>query len=279
MAEQSATDFKSTFKLLQTVQEVCRSGEVRKLADAIAMLNDQAFQSQPKRLRQGNCNGVSDLDTKTEESRIKTEQMKFSPAPQRAQAARRKVNKAQKALSLQRVRRRAKLMALGKTKRLPTLDEVQVILSQRYSFELAAKMVDLLPMKEIEVCSKHTIQRMNVGQPLPNPESIPMRDACAAAIADIDILVAGESSPSVYLARWDAIGYATLEQLEAMLSVIDARAAMIKPPFNDCVWFSKVCKAHPDQFKDIVANMTLNKYTISGEDICGVNLLSFREKE
>ncbi|KAL4175247.1 hypothetical protein KRP22_000215 [Phytophthora ramorum] len=133
--------------------------------------------------------------------------------------------------------------------------------------------VDLLPMKEIEVCSKHTIQRMNVGQPLPNPESIPMRDACAAAIADIDILVAGESSPSVYLARWDAIGYATLEQLEPMLSVIDARAAMIKPPFNDCVWFSK------DQFKDIVANMTLNKYTISGEDICGVNLLSFREKE
>ncbi|KAL4109461.1 hypothetical protein PRIC1_001161 [Phytophthora ramorum] len=229
MAEQSAADFKSTFKLLQTVQEVCRPGEVRKLADAIAVLNDQAFQSQPKRLRQGNCNGVSDLDTKTEESRIKTEQMKFSPAPQRAQAARRKVNKAQKALSLQRVRRRAKLMALGKTKRLPTLDEVQVILfSQRYSFELAAKMVDLLPMKEIEVCSKHTIQRMNVGQPLPNPESIPMRDACAAAIADIDILVAGESSPSVYLARWDAIGYATLEQLEAMLSVIDARAVMIK---------------------------------------------------
>ncbi|KAE9065498.1 hypothetical protein PF010_g28174, partial [Phytophthora fragariae] len=51
MAEQSTDDFKSTFALLQTVEKLCRTGEVRKLADAMAVIESQAPESEPKKPR------------------------------------------------------------------------------------------------------------------------------------------------------------------------------------------------------------------------------------
>jgi len=41
MAEQNAQDFQSTFSFLQTVEKLCCTGEVRKLADAIALIGGQ----------------------------------------------------------------------------------------------------------------------------------------------------------------------------------------------------------------------------------------------
>ncbi|KAE8980320.1 hypothetical protein PR001_g24307 [Phytophthora rubi] len=52
MADQSAEDFKSTVMLLQTVQNLCRAGEVRKLADAMASIESQALESKPKKPQQ-----------------------------------------------------------------------------------------------------------------------------------------------------------------------------------------------------------------------------------
>jgi hypothetical protein len=114
-------------------------------------------------------------------------------------------------------------------------------------------------MKQVEIRSKHTIQRMNVGQTVPQPTDIQPRETCTAAIADIDLKIAGEEGNAVYLARWDEFGYATLEQLNTMVSVINAREAMGKvmatlqwldnisiprsdvvPPFDDCASFPKV---------------------------------------
>ncbi|KAE9016455.1 hypothetical protein PF011_g7159 [Phytophthora fragariae] len=70
--------------------------------------------------------------------------------------------------------------------------------------------------------------------------------------------VEGEVGESVYLARWDQFGYATVEQLRTMVLVIDARKAMpvvkatlewieklvmpsdeLRPPFNDCMEIPK----------------------------------------
>lgn len=119
--------------------------------------------------------------------------------------------------------------------------------------------VELLPMHEAEVHSKHFVQRMNVGQPVPQPTAILPREVCNTAISDIDMRVEGEEGNTVYLARWDEFGYATVDQLSTMVMVIDARKAMetvketldwiektdlpksvAQPPFDDCVSFPKV---------------------------------------
>ncbi|GMF40962.1 unnamed protein product [Phytophthora fragariaefolia] len=71
--------------------------------------------------------------------------------------------------------------------------------------------------------------------------------------------VAGEVGNTVYVARWDQFGYATVEQLRAMVLVIDARKAIpivistlewidkllmpstgVSPPFDDCLEVPKV---------------------------------------
>lgn len=119
--------------------------------------------------------------------------------------------------------------------------------------------LELFRLKEVQVHASHKIQRMNVGQPRPQPEGILAREVCTAAISEIDMQVEGEEGNALYLARWDDFGYVTIEQLRAMVLVIDARVAMTKveaalkwidmvticssaeePPFNDCASYPKV---------------------------------------
>jgi hypothetical protein len=86
---------------------------------------------------------------------------------------------------------------------------------------------------------------MNVGQRLPQPAGILPRTTCTAAIADIDMRVEGEDSNAVYLARWDTFGYATVEQLRAMVLVHDAKAAMPKVEAT-VLWIDKVKVCSPE---------------------------------
>jgi hypothetical protein len=47
---------------------------------------------------------------------------------------------------------------------------------------------------------------MNVGQTVHQSTDILPRETCTAAIADINLKVAGEEGNAVYLARWDKFG-------------------------------------------------------------------------
>ncbi|KAE8990928.1 hypothetical protein PR001_g21368 [Phytophthora rubi] len=62
---------------------------------------------------------------------------------------------------------------------------------------------------------------------------------------------------------------ATLEWIEKLVMPSDE----LRAPFNDCMEIPKFI------LKDTVENMTLNKYTMAGEEIEGVRLLEFRASE
>ena len=83
-----------------------------------------------------------------------------------------------------------------------------------------------MPFELVDVCGSQTVQRMNLGQPLPNPNKIPPRKCCAAALSDIEMRVEAEEREGLpYVARWDELGYYTLEQLHIMMNLLDARAS------------------------------------------------------
>ncbi|KAE8968250.1 hypothetical protein PR001_g27852, partial [Phytophthora rubi] len=285
MAEQSTEDFKSTFALIKTVEKLCRTGEVRKLADAMAVIESQAPESEPKKPRHH-------MQRVQASSEANMTQLRFSESAKKTQISRRKKNKSQKVQTLQRIRRRAKLLSTGKSKTDLTLEELGSLLEQLYCYALVAKTLELFRLKEVQVHASHKIQRMNVGQPHPQPEGILSREVCTAAISEIDMRVEGKEGNALYLARWDDFGYVTIEQLRAMVLVIDAMVAMTKveaalkwidmvaicssaeePPFNDCASYPK------EVIKDCVENMALNTYTTAGEDIEGVRLLDFCGKK
>ncbi|GMG16268.1 unnamed protein product [Phytophthora fragariaefolia] len=204
----------------------------------------------------------------------------------RCQVARRKENKAKKRTALRQVQRRAKLLARGQKTYPPDLTEVELLLSRQYSYDYAAKMVELLPLKEVVINTKHTIPRMNVGQPAPQPTTILPRKVYTAAIAEIDMKVAGEVGNTVYMARWNQFGYATVEQLRAMVLMIDARNAIhiVKSTLE---WIDKLLMPSTgvsspfDDYLEVpkVQNMALNKYIMAGEEVERVRLLQFRRSE
>ncbi|GMF31128.1 unnamed protein product [Phytophthora fragariaefolia] len=112
---------------------------------------------------------------------------------------------------------------------------------------------------------------MNVGQPAPQPMAILPRKVCTAAIAEIDMKVAGEVGNIVYVARWDQFGYVTVKQLRAMALVIDARKAL--PIVQSTLeWIDKLLMPSTE-------NMALNKYIMAGEEVEGARLLHFRGSE
>ncbi|ETM54173.1 hypothetical protein L914_02454 [Phytophthora nicotianae] len=283
MADQNTEDFRSTFKLLQTVEKLCRAGDVRKLADALEVIKSQDYEIKRQRPEDSGVDRAK---------QIGFENLKFSKSVRQTQASRRKKNKAQKVQSLQRIRRRARLFASGKAKTAPSLNDMGAILSQLYCYAVAATTIPgEISTKGEEVHSQHTVQRMNVGQPRPEPTYLLPRKTCTAAISGIEMRAEGEEGNAVYLARWYDIGYATVGQLKIMVLVTDAKVAMTKvgatlawidsvivnpsgvgSPFNDSPLFPK------EMFKDNVENMALNSYTSAGEDIEG-RLLQFRGNE
>ncbi|GMF19921.1 unnamed protein product [Phytophthora fragariaefolia] len=261
VADQSAADFKSTMNLLQTVERLCQAGDVRKLDDAMAVIESHVDGSKQKKQRHEESTPPSP-HMKQEKNSTKIEWATDLPGCKEIPSS-----------------------ACQKTSP-PDLTEVELLLSRQYSYDYAAILVELLPLKEVVINTKHTIQRMNMGQPVPQPTAILPRKECAAAIADIDMKVAGEVGNTVYVARWDQFGYAIVEQLRAMVLVIDARKAIpnvkstlewidkllmpstgVSPPFDDCLEVPTV------------QNMALNKYIMAGEEVEGVRLLHFRGSE
>ncbi|GMF30440.1 unnamed protein product [Phytophthora fragariaefolia] len=190
MADQSAADFKSTMNLLQTAERLCRAGDVRKLADAMAVI-------------ESHVDGGKQKKQWHEES--------TSPSPHMKQD--KNSTKIEWATVLSGCKEIPS--SAGQKTSPPDLTEVELLLSQQYPYDYAAKMVELLPLKEVVINTKYTIQRMNVGQPAPQPTAILPRKVCTAAIAEIDMKVVGEVGNTVYVARWDQFGYATVEQLRA----------------------------------------------------------------
>jgi hypothetical protein len=103
MADQTAKDFKSTCTLTQTVQKLCRAGEIRKLADAMAVIESQSFESKPKKQRQENSRQEETKSARREDKVVDASQemkqegrqpnppkLKFSESAKKTQAARRK---------------------------------------------------------------------------------------------------------------------------------------------------------------------------------------------
>ncbi|RLN55055.1 hypothetical protein BBJ28_00004331 [Nothophytophthora sp. Chile5] len=276
MLEQSGADFDTTLRLLETIKHLCRAGEVLKLVDAVAVLADDA------EVRVKLKPGSTSEDTK-EKSAAPTatnidavapkEGFRFSSAPKSLQIVRRKAKKAEKTMSLHRIPRRAKLVVAGKSNRIPTLEEVDVILSECYSFALASRMVETLPMEETTVMSKVTVQRMNVGQPIPKPKALLPSSVCRDAMVGIEQTQEEHSSAqaTIFVAKWDDFGFALEDQLRNMVLVNEARLTLPRVektmqlvqtldypmlgtmnPFNDCVWLSK------EQFIASIRSMTLS---------------------
>ncbi|ETL47885.1 hypothetical protein F441_02527 [Phytophthora nicotianae CJ01A1] len=134
MADQNTEDFRSTFKLLQTVEKLCRAGDVRKLADALEVIKSQDYEIKRQRPEDSGVDRAK---------QIGFENLKFSKSVRQTQASRRKKNKAQKVQSLQRIRRRARLFASGKAKTAPSLNDMGAILSQLYCYAVAATTIRL----------------------------------------------------------------------------------------------------------------------------------------
>jgi hypothetical protein len=70
MTDQNTEDFKSTCTLIQTVQNLCRAGEIRKLADAMAVIESQQFANKPKKRRQDDSRQEEKKSTKGEDTGI-----------------------------------------------------------------------------------------------------------------------------------------------------------------------------------------------------------------
>ncbi|ETP52435.1 hypothetical protein F442_02554 [Phytophthora nicotianae P10297] len=79
MADQNTEDFRSTFKLLQTVEKLCRAGDVRKLVDALEVIKSQDYEMKRQRPEDSGVDRAK---------QIGFENLKFSKSVRQTQASR-----------------------------------------------------------------------------------------------------------------------------------------------------------------------------------------------
>ncbi|KAE8902586.1 hypothetical protein PF003_g13368 [Phytophthora fragariae] len=106
----------------------------------------------------------------------------------------------------------------GKKTRKVRLDDVAALLEGAYSMDVAKSMVDALDLEDVEVQGSLSVRPFNVGQRVPKITKILQLDKIHEAITAIK--AKGNLN---LLANWSDFGYATLDLLEAMARVLEAR--------------------------------------------------------
>ncbi|ETL96082.1 hypothetical protein L917_06272 [Phytophthora nicotianae] len=98
------------------------------------------------------------------------------------------------------------------------LDDVAVLLEGHYSMDIAKAAVDTLDLEDIEVYGSLSVRPYHVGQRAPKVRGLIRLDKINEAISAIRA-----TGNEKLLANWLDYGSATLDQLEAMSSVLEAR--------------------------------------------------------
>ncbi|ETP28481.1 hypothetical protein F442_22225 [Phytophthora nicotianae P10297] len=133
------------------------------------------------------------------------------------------------------------------------LDDVAVLLEGHYSMDIAKAAVDTLDLEDIEVYGSLSVRLYHVGQRAPKVRGLIRLDKINEAISAIRA-----TGNEKLLANWLDYGSATLDQLEAMSSVLEARNRFqlikdVQPPFIDLMDKTK------QEYKKTATAMRLDK--------------------
>ncbi|KAG1698397.1 hypothetical protein DVH05_014912 [Phytophthora capsici] len=121
-----------------------------------------------------------------------------------------------------KARELAAIYRKGKTPRFVTFDEVAALLDGPYSFYYSKAMVDALVIPNVEVNGTLSVKPYVVGQDVPSISKIPQLPAVKEAVEAIK-----SKDNRDLLAYWPDYGFATLDQLDAMATLIEARGRFI----------------------------------------------------
>ncbi|RLN96659.1 hypothetical protein BBJ28_00002283 [Nothophytophthora sp. Chile5] len=189
--------------------------------------------------------------------------------------------------NLRKARDLARQIRQGKTHRVVEVNDVEALLDGPYSMDTAKDVLAKFNPPVVSPTQAEDVRNFNVGQQLPQFKAMLPLDTVQSATRAIH----DKNSAHDLLAYWPDFGYATLEYLELMERIINAKnqlrdaaltlvwidrvewcASDVSTPFDDARWLTKA------EHKGVIMDMNLSTTLVSANATPGSLLLHFRER-